>query len=531
VDTESILARGFFPKELPPIFSTEAFARAATAGPLEVHKSPRTGPGVTSLPASHSLGRPGHLRRRLHVPNPFSFLNVAMLVSDDWPRLDQHCSQSPISLSRPVADPDQRRCLIPRCSGTQLFAERLRLRANSRFILQTDIARFYPSIYTHSIPWALDGKLAAKKKRKGGLGNNLDKAIRIGQDGQTLGVPIGPDTSLLIAESILTLVDQDIAEADLKAIRFMDDFEVACGTRHEAEQALHLIDSRLADFELAINPRKTRIVDLPTELDNKWRHQIMGFRFSGGKTRDRDLIRFFDLVFGHHRQAQSEAVISYALSRLRSITFTAEAWAVLRPILCQCLAVEPACIRFVNRLLLNHSFFPIAEEVETAFNMVIASSGGATQGSEVAWALWSCLLLGIRIQPLSTKVLALSRDPFVKILALRCRDKDLIADPDELDVWTKGLDADSLYDENWIFLYQAMHEDWISVKEDYVGQDANFSQLADAEVSFLLDVSDEDDWTDDWTDPYEDDESDDDYYEDEDADQEPDEEDLERDPF
>ena len=34
-----------------------------------------------------------------------------------------------------------------------------------RFVVKADISTFFPSIYTHSIPWALVGKAVAKQNR------------------------------------------------------------------------------------------------------------------------------------------------------------------------------------------------------------------------------------------------------------------------------------------------------------------------------------------------------------------------------
>src|SRR3546814_5011434 len=77
--------------------------------------------------------------------------------------------------------------------------------------------RFYPSIYTHSIAWAILGKAHVKASHhttafKGHFANHLDKAVGAGQEGQTIGIPIGPDTSRIIAELVAVVVEE-IAKA------------------------------------------------------------------------------------------------------------------------------------------------------------------------------------------------------------------------------------------------------------------------------------------------------------------------------
>ncbi len=72
------------------------------------------------------------------------------------------------------------------------------------FEVVTDVSRYYGTIYTHIIPWIIHTKVIAKAKRKDLtlLGNLLDKKLRESNSGQTLGIPIGSDTSLVIAEII-----------------------------------------------------------------------------------------------------------------------------------------------------------------------------------------------------------------------------------------------------------------------------------------------------------------------------------------
>lgn len=90
-----------------------------------------------------------------------------------------------------------------------LAERRAELRSHGRFLVRADISRFYQSIYTHSVPWALHGKAFAKRYRRArNVGNQLDQLLRSCQDEQTNGIPIGPDSSLLVAEIILSAIDE-----------------------------------------------------------------------------------------------------------------------------------------------------------------------------------------------------------------------------------------------------------------------------------------------------------------------------------
>ncbi len=150
----------------------------------------------------------------------------------------------------------------------------------------SDIDQFYPSIYTHSIPWALHTKTAAKAAVKAGkaakgpplLGDVLDKALRDMNDGQTHGIPIGPDTSLVIAEITLAAADKELISRSSRPLtghRYVDDYELSFDSLSRAEDVLSDLQAVLASLELLLNPRKTRIVDLPMHLDDEWAVDIM----------------------------------------------------------------------------------------------------------------------------------------------------------------------------------------------------------------------------------------------------------------
>src|ERR1022692_4555816 len=108
-------------------------------------------------------------------------------------------------------------------------------------MLPADFSRFYNSIYTHSIPWAIHGKVNARADREYALyGNRLDLRVRDTQDQQTGGIPVGPDTSFLLAEVIASAIDTELVQSvgELKGTRYIDDYHLYFGSAADAESAL-----------------------------------------------------------------------------------------------------------------------------------------------------------------------------------------------------------------------------------------------------------------------------------------------------
>lgn len=95
----------------------------------------------------------------------------------------------------------------------------------NRYVVKADISTCFPSIYTHSIPWALVGKENSKKNRDKKMWfNQIDKACCCCKNGEMHGLLIGPHASNLISEIILTQVDQRLWDMGWRYIRAIDDF-------------------------------------------------------------------------------------------------------------------------------------------------------------------------------------------------------------------------------------------------------------------------------------------------------------------
>ena len=102
-----LLARGYFPQELPPPFNSKAFAAFVGSHggtlPFLTTFNSRTAKGNTpSKPEIYNLARSGTLRRELSILNPIHFCLLAKCVTDNWVQLEKAASGSKISLTKPV---------------------------------------------------------------------------------------------------------------------------------------------------------------------------------------------------------------------------------------------------------------------------------------------------------------------------------------------------------------------------------------------------------------------------------------------
>jgi hypothetical protein len=147
------------------------------------------------------------------IQNPITAHDASKFCEDKEKEIFNFFSNSISNTSRMRRTPNGLRAVsLP--SYSELEEERYTALSKYRFIAKTDISRFYHSIYTHSIPWALHGKEASKADRRAQSAkvpfNRLDQIMQFGQDGQTIGIPVGSDTSRITAELISTAIDLEL---------------------------------------------------------------------------------------------------------------------------------------------------------------------------------------------------------------------------------------------------------------------------------------------------------------------------------
>lgn len=144
-----------------------------------------------------------------------------------------------------------------------------------KYCQMTDISNCYPSMYTHSIAWALHGKEEAKHKKTDDnlIGNCIDRLIREMQDNQTNGIPQGGTLTDIIAEIILIDVDYQLFKKcadyqhDYEIIRYRDDYRIFSNSKDILDKVLSELITILEDYNLRLNPEKTKLVtDFSSDL-------------------------------------------------------------------------------------------------------------------------------------------------------------------------------------------------------------------------------------------------------------------------
>lgn len=489
-----LIGRGYFPKELPPPFNTRSLAlisRDPTKLPL-----PFTNPCNPSKNIRHSYLSRLNSRRGLGIVNPIDYVAISTDFIANWKTLRSIFSKSRVSITTPKYGGPPGRAFTFRNLDT-IDTRKTAVRAVSRYLLRADISQFYHSIYTHSIAWALHGKKFAKQHRDNPtlFGNILDKRIRNSQDKQTVGIPIGPDTSFLIAEAILSVCDEQLRKLNINNFtRYIDDYEFGCLTLQQAEEFRNQLQELLGEFELILNPDKTKIVDLPTPLDVPCISYIRTFNLKGldADSQKYAIISLFDSAFESLKKDSDTSIIKYLLAKLTRTSIKKQNWALYENLLLECLVSDPSTITYVLNEFAQYKVmnYPLnLDHINQVMNSLIKLHAPINHSSEVAWSLWSQIVLGLKIAGPSIKAAAHMNDSVVALLLLDAHNKKLTSTSPDFTNYQAFMDKDELYGDQWLLSYEANVKNWLPSNNtsDHVNMDTCFSFLKKSGVHFYDD--------------------------------------------
>lgn len=278
-----LLDHGLFAEKIPPCFTTAGLAEivSSSMGTLFDEADDDALKKVLDKRAHDFMRyealRDSNIPRHLGVPHPEAYAVQALAIAKHWQDIATHCNQPKPVFSRiHVRHIGDGRIFEMNYKGNERYRleeDEQKWMSGAKYVVEADIATCFPSIYTHSIPWALHDKIAAKKSNSLSklLGNLLDRCTQNTRDRQTNGLLIGPHASNIISEIILTKIDVDLqAKGHLKIKRHVDDYRYYAGSFEEAEKFIKDLGMVLRAYEMFLNEKKTRIVPLPSSSEASW---------------------------------------------------------------------------------------------------------------------------------------------------------------------------------------------------------------------------------------------------------------------
>ncbi|WP_374654818.1 RNA-directed DNA polymerase [Dongia sp.] len=407
----ALLESGYLPENMPPAFTSSKIAdylekNAAKGTYLSDAKKP-----VRSSP--YDASKRGMTRRTFSVVHPVTGSDLAEFCSSNWKDIENFYSNSAYSLSAPVHRPDGARALDI-TSHSELERTRLARLSEFRFIAKTDISRFYHSIYTHSIPWAIHGKSASKIDRSPSSRkvpfNRVDYIFRCGQDGQTIGIPVGPDASRAIAELIATAIDVSFSKQHeakhCAVLRHVDDVWIGANSHADVETALWRYRECIREYELDINESKTQIYSENFRFSDDWPSDIAskldGALDSKGRRAAERLRAALESAFSMTVAGNDDGVLKYTLRYLDQSKFRWDHWDSIEPFLKRASVHFGHTVDYVVRVIVWRHLTKGDLDIgswKKILEAILDRHGRLGNDSEVCWAIYACLRLSISIAP------------------------------------------------------------------------------------------------------------------------------------
>jgi hypothetical protein len=389
---------------------------------------------------------------------------------------------------------------IPKPDFARIELKKLETSAEFDHILYTDISRFYGTIYTHTIPWALHGKAYSKANMynasfKNSVGNQLDVLIRKGQDNQTIGIPIGPDTSRIASEIIAVAIEKrysEIAQNDLSgAFRYVDDWFIGYNSVDDSERAISHLAQVCGEFELELNIEKTRIENSKSHVYSDWPEELSSLtvksKTAAGQAKE--IRRFFSTAIKLSEKNSNENVLTYALKMSRSFAVSDANFLLFESFVLRIARLDRITIPVVAQILIVHSKngkILNKNRCEKYINDTINASFPLGHTSEVAWSLFLARELSIKLSTELIQPLVDSENSVYGLLCLDLEKRALVRGTLNHMVLDSLMNPASLWDANWLVAYEADLKGWLpnSVGTTHVENDIWFKEMKAKKISF-----------------------------------------------
>lgn len=495
-----LISHGYFAPELPPCFVSDDLAKYRKFILKGIDALPPTKNGgkppklsFTSEPAWFYYPRFGRDDRRHGVPNPISHILLSNEIAENYVKLKAISKKSKISTSPPVFDwSGQRALLRPSIDLRDDF--RIDLSSRREEFVSTDIRAFFHSIYTHSIPWAIYGKSWSKKNRSySHYGNLIDLYCRNSQDGQTIGLPVGPDTSRLLAEIIASAIDVEICAAlsidERDASRYIDDYTISSQDNLTGESIVAKLRQEASKFELELSREKTQIISTSTRQDSGWKDAVRAHIPRSQSPTDSEIQRYFYEIGGVCSSHPDINVEKFAYQNARISLLQASNWKKVQNLLINGYRRNPSLISILVELTLLRKISNNDVDIDQIKQFIesrIENLAESNRTGELIWLLFCAIRLRVTLSAKKLQPLFKIENSFIATLVVAADHIGLINGNVNKETWDSSLTTDGLQGGMWLYAYETVSSGLNNgASISFISSDPFFGLLHSKSVRFL----------------------------------------------
>jgi len=323
----------------------------------------------------------------------------------------------------------------------------------------------------------------------------IDTLVRNCNDRQSIGLCIGPDTSLILAEVIANRIDEEI-EKRLSSIphtgtRYYDDYYFYLNSRNEAENALKIIQQVLYEFQLETNENKVGINKLPFKYIEDWSEQFDRFIFN--EVDKYELRNYFSILHNSisKNPKNSSWIIGYALKqfKLGDTVIEKENWDFFLSFILQTLLIDSSTIDVIFEIIFIYKVYldnKSKQKIKNVLISIIEEHLTLNHSFEVSWSLWILITFRINCPKKLVESILESKDSISKLLCLHLIEETLYdGRKPNIKKVKDEIKISSSFGENWLLIYETIAKEWIEYDDvNDILDNEYFSLMLDYDVSF-----------------------------------------------
>lgn len=479
---KGLVAHGMFSDKIPPVFTSEPFYEYCLNKKHNFEDKPH------DYVSFHSM-RNINIPRQLGIPVPMVYEKLCKGLSENWDLIKNYFQKNTCNQDYKVS----RIHIRKRKDTDKLFEMNYEnwkmdgtpdddLILGKRFLVKADISTCFPSIYTHSIPWAFIGKEKAKhtKDDRSEFYNVIDHLCQLTKNNETHGLIIGPHSSSVISEIILCAVDNKLVANGWKYIRCIDDYTCYVETEEEASRFLMELAKELRYFDLPLNYKKTSVERLPAVFSSLWVRKLCDKKTDYGLLlKYSDVRSYIDNALELMKENQeNSAILNYAIKVLAKQNMTENAKILCGKEFFHLALVYPYLIPLLEEYVIKPYNVKI-EEIEKFASFAYRNGFRDGNYEESYYGIYFAWKYGFQIKSIKTDDILGTDNCILKLFGMLY----FKSNKKELQIYKEHaktlLSNDSEMDRNWIFIYETLPKTYLS---------GEWKSLKDKKVSFIHDL-------------------------------------------
>lgn len=486
---DGLLGFGLFSDRLPPFLTSEQYLLYSKSKPFSNGQ-------YSSRYIYYDNYRNNNVPRILAIPSPFAYENLCRVISDNWDKIQAYFLEKTLMQKYKIS-----RIHIRKLAKTKVLFKmnydnwkidgfpEPDLILDKKYIVKADISNCFPSMYTHSLSWALVGKEVSKQNinEKQAWYNKIDFFSQRIKDKETHGFLIGPHVSNLLSEIILCDIDCKLCEK-WSYIRNIDDYTCYVKTKDDADEFLLDLQTELKNYDLLLNQKKVSIHELPKSSENNWKICLdkAEYLLKCNQTiiKYNNIRNYFDEVINLVNSYNNSSVLAYAFkvisgcySSKNKINFSQNAISYLKKITIHYTLIYPYLIQFFEETLIVPFKFTY-NEIKNAADLFYAEGMRKKNYELCSYAVLFSIKNKSLLSIFCINDIIKSNHCILLLLAyLYCETHELKLEKEYLKKISKELSENKEdFDRNWLFVYETLSEGDINNE---------YKSLKKANISFV----------------------------------------------